>query len=69
MSIALKTEGKKLKREINLAQRIEPDRRMKWSESDISFGPEDHPMIELSDWNLPLVIKLLIGRHKVAKTN
>jgi hypothetical protein len=29
MSIALKTQGKKLEREINLAQRIELERRMK----------------------------------------
>jgi hypothetical protein len=32
------------------------------------FGPEDHPDIELFDRNLPLVVKILIGRHKVAKT-
>jgi hypothetical protein len=41
LSITLKTQGKKLKREIRLAQRIEPNRRMKWFETDISFGPED----------------------------
>jgi hypothetical protein len=29
MSIASKTQEKKLKREISLAQRIEPERRMK----------------------------------------
>jgi hypothetical protein len=60
--------GKKIEREISLAQHIELDRRMKWSEIDISFGPEDHPMIELSNWNLAFMVKLLIGRHKVAKT-
>jgi hypothetical protein len=46
--IASKTQGKKLEREISLAQCIELDRRMKWSETNISFGPEDHPEIELS---------------------
>jgi hypothetical protein len=40
---------------------------MKWSDTDISFGPED-PEIELSNRNLPFVVKLPIGRHKVAKT-
>jgi hypothetical protein len=30
MSIALKTQGKKLEREISLAQFIEPGRKMKW---------------------------------------
>jgi hypothetical protein len=43
MSIASKTQGKKLEREISLAQRIKPGRRMKWSDIDISFRPEDHP--------------------------
>jgi hypothetical protein len=66
--IASKTQGKKLEREISLAQRIEPDRWMKWSKVDISFGPEDHPTTELSNRNFPFVVKLLIGRHKVAKT-
>jgi hypothetical protein len=47
MSIASKTQGKKLKREISLTQHIEPERRMKWSNTDISFGPEDHPETEL----------------------
>jgi hypothetical protein len=68
MSIASKTQGKKLQREISLAQRIEPGRRMRWSDVDISFGPEDHPDTDLSDINLPFVIKILIGRHKVVKT-
>jgi hypothetical protein len=68
ISIASKTYGKKLKREISLAQRIEPGRMMRWSDVDISFGPQDHPDTELSDRNLPFVIKLPIGRYKVAKT-
>jgi hypothetical protein len=41
---------------------------MKWSDTDISFGPKDHPKIELSNQNLPFVVKLPIRRHKVAKT-
>jgi hypothetical protein len=41
---------------------------MKWSDVDISFGLEDHPTIELSNRKLPFVVKLPIGRHKVAKT-
>jgi hypothetical protein len=41
---------------------------MKWSNVDISFGLEDHPEIELSERNLPFVVKLPMGRHKVAKT-
>jgi hypothetical protein len=41
---------------------------MKWSDVDISFGPEDHPETERSDQNLPFVVKLPIGRHKVDKT-
>jgi hypothetical protein len=41
---------------------------MKWFNVDISFGPEDHPMIELSNWILPFVVKLSIEWHKVAKT-
>jgi hypothetical protein len=35
---------------------------------DISFGPENHPEIELSKRNLPFVVKLPIERHKVAMT-
>jgi hypothetical protein len=42
MSIASKAQGKKLEREISLAQCIEPGRKMKWSDIDISFRPEDH---------------------------
>jgi hypothetical protein len=45
LSIASMTQGKKLEREISLAQYIEPDRRMKWSKVDISFRPEDYPTI------------------------
>jgi hypothetical protein len=41
---------------------------MKWSDDYITFGPEDHPIMELSEKNLPLIVKILIGRHKVAKT-
>jgi hypothetical protein len=61
ISITLKTQGKKLEREISLAQRIEPGRRMRWSDVDILFGPQDHPDIELSHQNLPFVVKLSIG--------
>jgi hypothetical protein len=38
------------------------------SDIDISFRPEDHPQTELSNQNLPFVVKLPIRRHKVAKT-
>jgi hypothetical protein len=41
---------------------------MKWSGMDISFGPEDHLNIELSERNLPFMVKLPIRRHMVAKT-
>jgi hypothetical protein len=41
---------------------------MRWSEDYITFGPEDHPVTELSERNLPLVVKIPIGRHKVTKT-
>jgi hypothetical protein len=41
---------------------------MRWSDVDISFGPEDHLGTELSDRNLPFVVKIPIGWHKVAKT-
>jgi hypothetical protein len=68
MSITSKTQGKKLQCEISLAQQIEPGRRMRWSDDYISFGPEDHLDMELSERNLPFIIKILIGRHKVAKT-
>jgi hypothetical protein len=60
-------QGKKLEREMSLAQRIEPERRMRWSDVDISFEPQDHPDTKLSDRNLPFMVKLPIGRHKVAK--
>jgi hypothetical protein len=61
MSITSKTQGKKLEREISLGQCIEPERRMKWSNIDISFGPEDHPETEFSNRNLPFMVKLSIG--------
>jgi hypothetical protein len=60
LSMASKTQGKKLERDISLARHIEPDRRMKRSEVDISFGPEDHSTIELSNQNFPFMVKLLI---------
>jgi hypothetical protein len=41
---------------------------MRWFIVDISFGPEDHIDMELSDRNLPIIVKILIGHHKVAKT-
>jgi hypothetical protein len=68
MSLASKTQGKKLQCEISPAQHIEPGRRMRWSNIDVSFGPEDHPDVELSDKNLTFIVKILIGHHKVAKT-
>jgi hypothetical protein len=68
ISITSKKQGNKLKRAIILAQRIEPGRKMKWSDIDISFGPEDHPETEIPERNLPFVVKLPIRRHKVAKT-
>jgi hypothetical protein len=41
---------------------------MRWSDDYITFGPEDHPITELSERNLPLIVKIPIGWHKVAKT-
>jgi hypothetical protein len=41
---------------------------MRWSNDYISFGLEDHPNTMLSERNLPLVVKIPIRRHKVAKT-
>jgi hypothetical protein len=67
MSITSKTLGKKLQRETSLAQQIEPGRRMMWSDDYITFGPKDHPVTELSERNLPFIVKIPIGRHKVAK--
>jgi hypothetical protein len=67
MSIVSMTQGKKLEREISLAQCIKPGRRMRWSGVDISFGPQDHLEIELSNQNLSFMVKLPIGWHKVAK--
>jgi hypothetical protein len=68
MSITSKTQRKKLQHEINLAQRIEPGRRMRWSDADISFRPEDHPATELSDKKLPFIVKILTERYKVVNT-
>jgi hypothetical protein len=67
MPITSKTQGKKLQREISLAQQIESGRQMRWSNDYISFRLEDHPDTELSERNLPLIIKILIKRYKVAK--
>jgi hypothetical protein len=41
---------------------------MRWFDVDISFELEDHPDTELSERNLSFVVKIPIGRHKVAKT-
>jgi hypothetical protein len=68
MSITSKTQGKKLQCEISMTQQIEPGRWMRWSDDYISFGPEDHPDTELSERNLPLIVKIPIRWHKVAKT-
>jgi hypothetical protein len=53
---------------LHLAQWIKPGRRIKWSDVGILFGPEDRPDMELSDRNMPFVVKIPIGWHKVAKT-
>jgi hypothetical protein len=68
MSIASKTQGKKLEQEISLTQRLKPERMMRWSNVDNSFGPQDHPDIEPSNQNLPFMVKLLIDWHKLDKT-
>jgi hypothetical protein len=68
MSLASKIQGKKFQREISLSQHIETGRRMRRSDIDISFRPEDHPNAELSDRNLTFAVKILIGHHKVTKT-
>jgi hypothetical protein len=47
MSITSRTQGKKIQHEISLAQLIEPERMMKWSNVSISFRPEDHLDTEL----------------------
>jgi hypothetical protein len=41
---------------------------MKWSDDYITFRPKDHPVTELSEGNLSLIVKILIGRYKMAKT-
>jgi hypothetical protein len=68
MSITSKMQGKKLQREVSLAQHIEPRRWMKWSNDYITFRPEVHPVTELSERNLQLIAKIPIRWHKVAKT-
>jgi hypothetical protein len=68
MSITSKTQRKRLQCEISQTQRIELGRRMKWSNVSILFRPEDHPDTELFDRNLPFMVKIPIGQHKVAKT-
>jgi hypothetical protein len=68
LSITSKTQGKQLEQEISMAQRIEMGKKMKWSDVDISFGLKDHPETKLCEQNLPFLVKLLIGWHKVAKT-
>jgi hypothetical protein len=68
MSIASKIQGKKLEQEISLTQRLKPERMMRWSDVDISFGPQDHPDTEPSNQNLPFMVKLLIDWHKLDKT-
>jgi hypothetical protein len=41
---------------------------MRWCDVGISFRPKDHPDTELSDSNLPFMVKIPIGRYKVDKT-
>jgi hypothetical protein len=41
---------------------------MRWFDDYISFRSKDHPDTELSERNLSFIVKILIGRHKVAKT-
>jgi hypothetical protein len=48
MSMTSRTQVKKLKREINLAQRIEPKRRMKWSDTNIVTSPPIKRMVSLN---------------------
>jgi hypothetical protein len=64
LSIVSKMQEKKLEREISLAQRIEPERRMEWFDTGISLGSGDHPETELSNQNLPFVVKLPIKGHR-----
>jgi hypothetical protein len=40
---------------------------MRWFDDYITFRPEDHPITELSERNLPLIVKIPIGWHSVAK--
>jgi hypothetical protein len=41
---------------------------MRWFNDYITLRPEDHPVMELSERNLPLIIKIPIRWHKVAQT-
>jgi hypothetical protein len=41
---------------------------MKWSNVSMSFRPEDHPHIEVSEGNLPFMVKIPIQWYKVTKT-
>jgi hypothetical protein len=41
---------------------------MRWSNDYISFGPEDHLDMKLSERNMLFIVNILIGWHKVAKT-
>jgi hypothetical protein len=49
MSIVSKTKEKKFERERSAQLNALIQRRTKWSDTDISFGPEDHPKTELSN--------------------
>jgi hypothetical protein len=40
---------------------------IKWSDDSITFEPEDHPDRKLFEKNLPFVVKIPIGRHKVPR--
>ncbi len=41
---------------------------MRWSDVDISIGPEDHSDMKLFDRNMPFMVKIPIRWHNVAKT-
>jgi hypothetical protein len=53
MSIASKTQSKKLEREISLAQRIEPGRRMRWSDV-VPYAPL---LLDMKEYPLLLDMK------------
>jgi hypothetical protein len=40
---------------------------MMWAKTIISFRPNDHPTVELSQMNLPFMVKIPIGMHQVTK--